>query len=165
MRALDRSARRCDGKLYGMPGGFSRYPRERNYNTGSRRLPEPRWGCCYRSLNPAGVAGIVNIVLLLSGVLLDFRLILLLCFGAAFLNLPFGYYRAGVRKFSWQWFLAVHLPVPLIFVTRIESDVGWSAIPLLIAAAVAGQLMGGIIRPGVRNRHTAKEILVEKDER
>ena len=29
-------------------------------------------------------------------------------------NLPFGYWRAGVRKLSAPWFLAVHLPVLLV---------------------------------------------------
>jgi len=30
------------------------------------------------------------------------------------LNLPFGYWRQNVRKFSFQWFLAVHLPVRFV---------------------------------------------------
>ena len=37
------------------------------------------------------------------------------------LNLPFGYWRAGARKFSLRWFLAVHVPVPLVIGLRLVS--------------------------------------------
>ncbi len=30
------------------------------------------------------------------------------------INIPFGYWRANVKKFSLQWILAVHIPVPFI---------------------------------------------------
>jgi hypothetical protein len=35
-------------------------------------------------------------------------LIALLTFGV---NLPFGYWRANVKKFSLHWILAIHIPV------------------------------------------------------
>jgi hypothetical protein len=89
---------------------------------------------------------------------LELHLTLLLCLGAAILNLPFGFYRAGTRKFSWQWFLAIHLPVPLIFVMRVTSDAEWTIIPLLIACALAGQLMGGMIRTGLFGQKAVKGI-------
>lgn len=95
---------------------------------------------------------------------MDLQLTLLLCLGAAILNLPFGYYRKGTRKFSWQWFLAIHLPVPLIFVMRIASGAGWTIIPLLIACALAGQLMGGMIRNEIRSKHTAEVMSKERDD-
>lgn len=96
---------------------------------------------------------------------MELQLTLLICLGAAFLNLPFGYYRQGARKFSWQWFLAIHLPVPLIFVMRIASGAGWTVIPLLIACALAGQLMGGMIRNELRGEQAAKALSVEEDDR
>ena len=37
----------------------------------------------------------------------------------AAVNLPFGYWRAGVRKLSVPWFLAVHLPVLLVVGIRL----------------------------------------------
>jgi hypothetical protein len=63
-----------------------------------------------------------------------------------FLNLPFGFWRARVRTFSWQWILAVHLPVPLIIALRIYSGLGWRFItfPVLIGAFFLGQFAGGI---------------------
>jgi hypothetical protein len=64
------------------------------------------------------------------------------------LNLPFGYWRASVRKFSWQWIFAIHLPVPLVIALRIYSGLGWQLItfPVLILAYFAGQFAGSLIR-------------------
>jgi hypothetical protein len=64
------------------------------------------------------------------------------------LNLPFGFWRAGVRKFSPAWFLAVHAPVPLIVGMRLAADLGWrlSTFPILIGAFFGGQFIGGRIR-------------------
>lgn len=72
--------------------------------------------------------------------------ILVLTGGAAILNLPFGFYRSGVRKYSWRWFLAIHLPIPLLLVTRLELGIGWHILPLVFACALLGQLAGGLLR-------------------
>lgn len=63
------------------------------------------------------------------------------------LNLPFGSYRAGVRKFSLRWFLAIHLPIPVVFLTRRYFGFGLSAIPIFVAADVAGQVVGSRFLP------------------
>ena len=42
------------------------------------------------------------------------------------LNIPFGYWRANVKRFSSQWFLAIHLPVPFIIALRILSGIGFA---------------------------------------
>jgi hypothetical protein len=62
-------------------------------------------------------------------------------------NVPLGYLRRRSHRFSWRWFLWVHLSIPLVAVCRILSGFGWKAIPWLVAAAVAGQLVGGRIGP------------------
>ncbi len=64
------------------------------------------------------------------------------------LNLPFGFWRAGVRKFSASWILAVHAPVPLVVAIRLLSGLGWQLItfPVLIAAFFTGQFVGGLLR-------------------
>ena len=64
------------------------------------------------------------------------------------LNLPFGFWRASVPKFSLRWVLAVHLPVPFVIALRIFSGLGWQLItfPVLIGAFFAGQFVGGRIR-------------------
>jgi hypothetical protein len=61
------------------------------------------------------------------------------------LNLPFGYWRANVKKLSLQWFLSIHLPVPLVLAIRIFGGLGWQPItfPMLVGAFFAGQLLGG----------------------
>jgi len=61
------------------------------------------------------------------------------------LNLPFGYWRAHVPKFSRQWILAVHLPVPLVIACRLLSGLGFQLItyPVMIGAFFIGQFVGG----------------------
>ena len=61
------------------------------------------------------------------------------------LNIPFGYWRARSRKFSRQWILAVHLPVPAVVALRILSGLGWrfTTFPILVGAFFCGQLAGG----------------------
>ncbi len=59
------------------------------------------------------------------------------------LNLPFGYMRSKTAPFSTRWMLAVHVPVPFVFLLRRFSGFGWSVVPLLVLADVAGQLLGG----------------------
>jgi hypothetical protein len=56
---------------------------------------------------------------------------------------PFGFYRAFTRKFSVRWFLAIHLPVPLVFLARLEGHLPYTFIPFTCAAFFAGQLLGG----------------------
>lgn len=64
------------------------------------------------------------------------------------INLPFGYWRARVPKLSRQWFLAVHLPVPLVIALRLFSGLGWQLLsfPVLVGAFFLGQFIGGQLR-------------------
>lgn len=63
-------------------------------------------------------------------------------------NLPFGFWRAGVRRLTFPWILAVHLPVPLVVAFRILSGLGWqlATVPVLGSAFFAGQFFGGRLR-------------------
>lgn len=58
-------------------------------------------------------------------------------------NLPMGRMRERSRKFSWPWLCWVHASIPLIIALRIAWKLHPIAIPINIAAAVAGQLLGG----------------------
>jgi hypothetical protein len=60
------------------------------------------------------------------------------------LNFPFGYWRANVKKFSLQWALAIHVPVPFIILLRLESGIGFAFItyPVLVSAFFLGQYIG-----------------------
>jgi hypothetical protein len=68
--------------------------------------------------------------------------------GVVCINLPFGFWRAGTRKFTLPWFLAVHSPVPLVVGLRLAAHVGWhlATFPLLVGAFFTGQFCGGKLR-------------------
>jgi hypothetical protein len=70
------------------------------------------------------------------------------------MNLPFGFWRAGVRKFTLPWILAVHAPVPLVIGLRFAAGLGWrlSTFPVLIGAFFTGQFLGGKARKKVEDR-------------
>jgi hypothetical protein len=57
-------------------------------------------------------------------------------------TLPFGFYRAYTRRFSARWFLALHLPVPLVFLARFEAHLPYTFIPFTCLAFFAGQMLG-----------------------
>ena len=61
------------------------------------------------------------------------------------LNIPFGYWRASVRKLSAQWFFAVHVPVPIAIGLRLLAGLAWrwTTFPLFVGAFLGGQFVGG----------------------
>ena len=63
-------------------------------------------------------------------------------------NLPFGYWREGVRKFSLVWFVAVHAAVPLIIGFRVLFGIPfeWALLPFAVLAYFAGQTIGARMR-------------------
>ena len=60
------------------------------------------------------------------------------------LNIPFGYWRSNVRKFSLQWILAIHIPVILGIMERLAShlEFSWATLPLFVLAFLTGQYLG-----------------------
>jgi len=60
------------------------------------------------------------------------------------INLPFGFWRSKVKKFSLQWFLSIHLPVPVVYAIRIYAGIGWhlTTFPVLIGSFFLGQFIG-----------------------
>ena len=60
-------------------------------------------------------------------------------------NLPFGYWRVGLRKRSLSWFLAIHLPVPAVVFLRFFADLDWSFMPFSV---VFFSLGNGLERTG-----------------
>jgi len=63
------------------------------------------------------------------------------------LNLPFGYWRDNVRKFSNQWIFAIHLPVPAVILIRMLTHAGWhwSTYVFFMATFFMGQFIGGLL--------------------
>ena len=79
------------------------------------------------------------------------------------LNFPFGYWRANVTRFSSQWFLAIHIPVPFIVALRLLSDIGfaWNTYIFLVGAFFLGQKFGAMIMKWVhRHCHQDSSCLV-----
>ncbi len=77
----------------------------------------------------------------------------------ALVNMPFGYWRANADRFTRQWFLAIHLPVPLVIGLRLASGLGFhfSTFPVMIAAFFMGQLAGGQLH-GMLKKHTSLRV-------
>jgi len=61
------------------------------------------------------------------------------------IDVPFGYLRAPQKKFSFKWFLYIHLPIPFIALQRIFFGISYYYIPIFLVTAVLGQIAGKII--------------------
>lgn len=72
-----------------------------------------------------------------------FYAVLILLGFTLLINLPFGYARAKTKRYSFQWFLYIHIPIPIIFIARTISHIEFKYIPLLALAAIIGQIVGG----------------------
>ena len=77
--------------------------------------------------------------------------IYILCLFIFILNIPFGTWRAKVKKFSKQWFFAVHIPVPIIIATRLFMNIPLSlkTFPFFVLFYFTGQYVGSLF---VRNK-------------
>ena len=66
------------------------------------------------------------------------------CVATFIINLPFGYLRGGLRKLSFWWFLAIHLPVPMVIIIRKFHDLEltWILAPFLLGSFFLGQFAG-----------------------
>lgn len=92
-----------------------------------------------------------------TGVILDVDIVnglLILTVATMVTNLPFGYWREGVRRFSPAWFAAVHAAVPIVVALRLMLGVEWrlATLPLLLIAYFAGQLLGAHWRRRMKSR-------------
>ncbi|MCX8104275.1 MAG: hypothetical protein N3D80_00200 [Ignavibacterium album] len=60
------------------------------------------------------------------------------------INIPFGYWRANVQKRSFQWILAIHIPVPFVVFMRFYYELGFElyTYPIVVAAFFLGQFAG-----------------------
>jgi hypothetical protein len=69
-----------------------------------------------------------------------------LVIGAFLTSIPCGYLRESFKKFSIPWLFLAHLPIPLVVHFRHLAGFGWRVIPLTLASAVAGQMLGGMFK-------------------
>lgn len=75
------------------------------------------------------------------------NLLLLIAVLVFLINVPFGSWRARAPARSRQWFLAIHLPVPLVIALRVFSGLGFqlATFPLIVGAFFLGQYVGGLL--------------------
>jgi hypothetical protein len=80
------------------------------------------------------------------------KILLLLALSTFIINIPFGYWREGVRKFSVQWFIAVHAAVPLVITLRILAGIEWRVLTItfLVVCYFLGQFAGARLRRRLR---------------
>lgn len=71
------------------------------------------------------------------------------------ISIPCGYMRENYRKYSFMWFLLIHIPIPFIVLLRVEAGISWRIIPLTLAGSVAGQILGGVLNR--RRNRSGKE--------
>jgi hypothetical protein len=77
-------------------------------------------------------------------------------------NIPFGYWRINVKKFSLQWVLAIHIPVPFIIALRFFTSVGfaWYTYVFMVSAFFLGQKLGSVIHTQIaKSCHEATSCL------
>lgn len=67
------------------------------------------------------------------------------------ISLPCGYLRQNYKKYSFMWFLLIHLPIPFIVLVRIIEGITWHVIPLTLAGSIAGQILGGRMSRSKKN--------------
>lgn len=67
-------------------------------------------------------------------------------------NIPFGYWRANVKKLSLQWFMAIHIAVVLVIALRLLSHIGfaWYTYVVLVSAFALGQQSGAMVIKKIR---------------
>jgi hypothetical protein len=72
----------------------------------------------------------------------------IVCVLVFIINIPFGYWRQGVKKFGVQWFLAVHVPIPIVVALRFGFHLGFQlyTYPFMVLAFFSGQWLGAKIR-------------------
>ncbi len=78
-------------------------------------------------------------------------------------DIPFGYWRNNVKKFSLQWFLAVHIPVPVIIALRIFVSIGfaWYTYIFMVGAFFLGQSFGAHLNKKSKSKnHDTTSCLV-----
>lgn len=80
----------------------------------------------------------MDVIAFLAG----FIVVALISFG---LNIPLGLWRATTKKFSFSWFISIHLAVPLIYFLRVSQGLSKWTIPFFFACAIFGQIAGGRI--------------------
>lgn len=57
-------------------------------------------------------------------------------------NLPLGYLRENSPKYSLRWIFYIHASIPLLVIVRQFYGFSWHWIPVTLACAAIGQILG-----------------------
>ena len=79
-----------------------------------------------------------------------------------FVTLPFGFYRAYTRKLTLRWFLAIHVPVVFVFLTRYEAHLSYWYIPFTCTAFATAQIVGSRIGRWWRGRRAVAVAVLQQ---
>lgn len=84
--------------------------------------------------------------------------VILMAVATFLLNVPMGYWREGVRKFSWQWVVAIHAMVPVVILMRRMLDIGfaWWTFLVTVPCYFGGQFVGSRLRRRARAAAAAR---------
>ncbi len=84
--------------------------------------------------------------------------VILMAVATFLLNVPMGYWREGVRKFSWQWIVAIHAMVPVVILMRRMLDIGfaWWTFLVTVPCYFGGQFVGSRLRRRARAAAAAR---------
>lgn len=77
----------------------------------------------------------------MEGIILIIGLVVL----SLIISIPCGYIRQNYPKYSFMWFLLIHLPIPFIVLLRIKAGLSWHVIPFTLCGSIAGQIVGGAV--------------------
>jgi hypothetical protein len=61
------------------------------------------------------------------------------------ISIPCGYLRQSYSKYSFMWFILIHIPIPFIILLRVKAGLNWHFIPFTLAGSIAGQIFGGAL--------------------
>ncbi len=86
------------------------------------------------------------------------------CLATIIVNLPFGYLRGGLQKFSVCWFIAIHAPVPLVILIRDFHglDLTWTLAPFLLGSYFIGQFFGRKIWQALNKRKKQYACIINR---
>lgn len=76
------------------------------------------------------------------------------------INILFGYWRDATKKFTFEWFLAIHLPIPVVYYLRNFYGVPLTHVPLFVIMYFLGQFFGGRVRRWFELRSSPTKCLV-----
>ncbi|NOQ23788.1 MAG: hypothetical protein GQ564_00360 [Bacteroidales bacterium] len=74
-------------------------------------------------------------------------IIAFLAFIVFIINIPFGFWRKGQKRFSLNWFLSIHIPVIISIGLRYLCDIKfeWLYLLLFVLMFITGQFLGRIL--------------------